>query len=83
MHVYGATKKTDISFIFDISPRKDIKNKRQTGRKREREKERETRINPFPFKNKTKTSYFYTFISSLEYIKAWKLMLNITLNKLN
>lgn len=71
MHVYGATKKTDISFIFDISPRKDIKNKRQTGRKRE--KERETRINPFPFKNKTKTSYFYTFYIFLRIYQGLKI----------
>lgn len=74
MHVYDATKKTNISFIFDISSRKDIKNKRQTERKRE------TRI-PFLFKNKT--NYFCAFISLLEYIKAWKLVLNITLNRLN
>lgn len=66
MHVYGATKKTD---IFDISPRKDIKNKRQTGKKRE--KEREIRINPFPFK--TKTSYFYTFYIFLRIYQGLKI----------
>lgn len=61
MHVYDATKKTNISFIFDISPRKDIKNKRQTERKRE------TRI-PFLFKNKT--NYFiYIFLRIYQGLK--------------